>query len=104
MIIIETSVFTKRITDLMTDDDYRELQTALVLKPDMGAIIKGSGGLREVRWKLGSKGKSGGVRIIYYWVVDDSHIRMLHAYEKADQENLTADQLKALKDIVERWQ
>lgn len=104
MIIIETSVFTKRIIELMTDDGYRELQPALVLKPDMGVIIKGSGGLRKIRWKLAQKGKSGGIRVIYYWVVDDSHIRMLYAYEKADQEDLTPDQLKTLKDIVERWQ
>ena len=52
MIIIETSVFTRRIKELMSDDEYRELQEALVIRPDRGVIIQGSGGLRKLRWKL----------------------------------------------------
>tara|TARA_R110002072_G_C7850058_1_gene525599 strand:- start:660 stop:980 length:321 start_codon:yes stop_codon:yes gene_type:complete len=103
MLIIETSIFTKLINQLMSDDEYRELQEALVNRPEIGDIIKGSGGLRKVRWKLESTGKSGGVRVIYYWVVDDNHIRMLYVYPKGKQENLTFEQLNALKTIVERW-
>ena len=72
-------------------------------RPDTGAIIQGSGGLRKVRWSLEGTGKSGGVRVIYYWVVDDAHIRMLYTYPKGKQENLTKEQLKALRQIVERW-
>ena len=87
----------------MQDDEYRELQEALIIKPDRGDIIKGSGGLRKVRWKLEGKGKSGGVRVIYYWVVNDNQIRMLYVYPKGKQENLTAEQLNALKSIIERW-
>ena len=67
MIIIETSVFTRRIKELMSDDEYRELQEALVIRPVRGVIIQGSGGLRKLRWKLEGKGKSGGIRVIYYW-------------------------------------
>ena len=103
MVIIETSIFTKHIKQLMSDDQYRELQEALVNRPDLGDIIRGSGGLRKVRWKLEATGKSGGVRVIYYWVVDDNHIRMLYVYPKGKQENLTSEQLNALKTIVERW-
>jgi hypothetical protein len=103
MVIIETSIFTKNIKQLMSDEQYRELQEALVNRPDLGNIIRGSGGLRKVRWKLESTGKSGGVRVIYYWVVDDSHIRMLYVYPKGKQENLTSEQLNVLKTIVERW-
>jgi hypothetical protein len=103
MVIIETSIFTKHIKQLMSDEQYRELQEALVNRPDLGDIIRGSGGLRKVRWKLESTGKSGGVRVIYYWVVDDSHIRMLYVYPKGKQENLTSEQLNVLKTIVERW-
>lgn len=103
MIIIETSVFTRRIKELMSDDEYKELQEALVTRPEMGAIIQGTGGLRKVRWKLESTGKSGGVRAIYYWVTADEQIYMLYVYPKSEQENLTAEQKKALKLIVERW-
>ncbi|WP_185231332.1 type II toxin-antitoxin system RelE/ParE family toxin [Teredinibacter franksiae] len=103
MIIIETSVFTRRIKELMGDDEYKEFQEALVSRPDMGAIIQGTGGLRKVRWKLEGKGKSGGVRAIYYWMTEDEQIYMLYVYPKSEQEDLTSDQKKALKTIVERW-
>lgn len=65
MVIIETPIFTRLIKALMSDDDYRSLQEALVQRPDTGAIIQGSGGLRKVRWSLEGTGKSGGVRVIY---------------------------------------
>jgi len=64
MVIIETPIFTKLITSMMGDDDYKALQEALVNRPDMGIIIRYSGGLRKVRWALEGKGKSGGIRVI----------------------------------------
>ncbi|MBW9267979.1 MAG: type II toxin-antitoxin system RelE/ParE family toxin [Candidatus Thiodiazotropha sp. (ex. Lucinisca nassula)] len=103
MIIIETSVFTKLINELFDDDEYRELQEALVNRPDLGDLIRGSGGIRKVRWNLKGTGKSGGVRVIYYWVVDDHHIRMLYVYPKGKQANLTKEQVAQLKAIIERW-
>lgn len=103
MVIIETSIFSRLIQDMMSDDDYRLLQEALITRPDAGAIIKGSGGLRKVRWKLEGKGKSGGVRVIYYWVTADDQIRMLYAYKKSNQSDLTPDQVAMLKQIIERW-
>ncbi|MEW8441534.1 MAG: type II toxin-antitoxin system RelE/ParE family toxin [Candidatus Thiodiazotropha taylori] len=103
MIIIETSVFTKLIKELLEDDEYRELQEALVNRPDLGDLIRGSGGIRKVRWSLKGTGKSGGVRVIYFWVVDDHHIRMLYVYPKGNQANLTKEQVAQLKAIVERW-
>jgi len=52
MVIIETSVFTRQVQKLLTDEQYRELQSALVLNPDSGEIIVGSGGLRKARWRV----------------------------------------------------
>jgi len=103
MVIIETPVFTRLIQALMDDDSYRDLQEALVQKPDMGDLITGSGGLRKVRWKIEGKGKRGGVRIIYYWQTADDQLWMLYGYAKADTEDLTRDQLKTLRTIVESW-
>jgi hypothetical protein len=57
MIFIETSIFTKEIQRLISDDNYRMLQTALMLRPDAGSLIRGSGGLRKIRWNLPGKGK-----------------------------------------------
>lgn len=59
MIFIETSIFTKEIQRLIPDDNYRMLQAALMLRPDAGSLIKGSGGLRKIRWNLPGKGKRG---------------------------------------------
>ena len=103
MVIIETDTFTKRIQELMDDDQYAAFQAELIRRPDMGDLIPGSGGLRKVRWQLEGQGKRGGARIIYYWVSADYQIRMLYAYKKAKQDNLTPEQLKALRQIVERW-
>lgn len=49
MIILETSVFTRQVQKLLTDDEYRQLQAALVERPDLGVIIMGSGGIRKAR-------------------------------------------------------
>lgn len=63
MVIVETSVFTRQVQTLLTDDEYRRLQAALIERPDMGAIIVGSGGLRKVRWGARGRGKRGGVEL-----------------------------------------
>ena len=101
MLIKETSVFTKIIQKLMDDDDYRELQDYLVKYPGVGDIIKGSGGLRKVRWSSSGKGKRGGLRVIYYWINEKDQIFMLYAYKKNQHEDLTNEQLKMLSEIVE---
>lgn len=65
MVFVETSVFTKLLPGYLKDEDYRGLQSHLIKSPDAGAVIRGSGGVRKVRWGAGAKGKSGGVRVIY---------------------------------------
>jgi hypothetical protein len=100
MIIFETSIFTKQISRLISDEDYRCLQRVLVLNPMAGTLIRNSGGLRKIRWSISGKGKSGGIRVIYYYVVADNAIFMLLAYEKSKQDNLTQKQLSDLKKLV----
>ncbi len=104
MVIIETPIFTKLIKELMSDDEYKALQEALVCRPDLGEVIQGSGGLRKVRWRQEGQGKRSGVRVIYYWVVDNYQLRMLYVYPKSQKSDLTQEQLKQLRVIVERWQ
>ncbi len=52
MVIIETKVFTKLITELLADDEYKNFQEALINRPDLGDLIKALGGLRKVHWNL----------------------------------------------------
>ncbi|MHB8114337.1 MAG: hypothetical protein ACYDHA_12885 [Bellilinea sp.] len=101
MVIIETSTFTRQVLSLLSDEEYRLLQLALILQPDLGAVIPGSGGLRKVRWSLARRGKRSGVRTIYYWAVLDNQILMLLMYAKNEQDNLTHEQLKVLRRIIE---
>jgi mRNA-degrading endonuclease RelE of RelBE toxin-antitoxin system len=101
MVFIETSIFTKQVRQLLTDDEYRLLQTELVVRPDVGAIIQGSGGLRKVRWLAQGRGKRGGTRVIYYWAPRHDQIIMLLVYPKNVQDELTPAQLKALRQVVE---
>ena len=100
MVIIETPVFTKRVLDALTDDEYRELQQFIAEHPEAGSIIPGSHGLRKLRWTMSGKGKRGGTRIIYYWLRPRYTILMLFVFRKNEQSDLTKDQLKILKAIV----
>jgi mRNA-degrading endonuclease RelE of RelBE toxin-antitoxin system len=103
MLFIETPIFTKLVTDLISDDEYRKLQLALVLRPEAGKIIPGSGRLRKIRWKSGGSGKRGGLRVIYFWDVPDDTIFMLLIYQKSKQEDLTSNQLKTLRNLVKEF-
>jgi len=100
MRFVETPVFTKLVKELLPDDEYRALQIALLLRPEQGSLIKGSGGLRKVRWTRKGIGKRGGVRIIYYWKPDEQVFYMLFAYQKSAQEDLTVKQVRVLAQIV----
>ena len=77
MIFIEASSFTKLLPNYLSDDEYRALQVYLMQKPDAGDLIKGSGGVRKVRWASEGMGKSGGIRVIYYWKKPDHEILSL---------------------------
>ena len=102
MVFIDTGIFTRQVISLLTDDEYSLLQVALFAHPDMGAIIPHSGGLRKVRWAMSGRGKRGGVRAIYYWVVTEDQILMLFIYPKNEKDDLTPQQLKVLREIVEK--
>ncbi len=77
------------------------LQSKLIEAPDFGALIPRSGGLRKVRWKTVDQGKRGGLRVIYYWYVSLDTILMLYAHPKSKKNDLTSQQLKALKMLIE---
>jgi len=101
MLIIETSIFTRHIRQLLSDEQYREIQQHLIARPDAGKIIPGSGGLRKLRWALPGQGRRGGLRIIYYWARSLDQILMLLPYPKQEQEDLSRSQLRTLKRIVD---
>ena len=101
MELIETSIITRQVQALLSEEEYRLLQIAMLQHPESGDIIPHSGGLRKKRWTTGGKGKRGGTRVIYYWAVVKDQILLLLIYAKNQQDNLTSAQLAALRKIVE---
>jgi mRNA-degrading endonuclease RelE of RelBE toxin-antitoxin system len=101
MIIVETSVFTRQVSAMLSMEAYRRLQITLVRNPEFGNVIRGSGGLRKMRWSSPGRGKRGGVRVIYYWAVAGERILLLFMYPKGERDDLSAGQIKVLRKIVE---
>jgi mRNA-degrading endonuclease RelE of RelBE toxin-antitoxin system len=101
MVIVETHIFTRQVILLLSDEEYRLLQSVLANRPEAGVVIPSSGGLRKIRWGVMGRGKRGGVRVIYYWAVKQGRILMLLIYPKNEKDNLSQDQLKILRKIVE---
>ena len=104
MVFVETSFFSKALPEHLSDEEYRGLQSYLMERPDAGAIIQRSGGIRKVRWAARGKGKSGGVRVIYYWIKDDDQIILLTLYGKSAKENLSTAELKQIVKLIEDLQ
>lgn len=100
MRFVETPIFTKTITRLLDDEEYRSLQIALMLRPEQGPVIRGAGGLRKVRWAKAGAGKRGGLRVIYYWAPTESAFYMLYGYSKNEQDDLTPTQARVLGQLV----
>jgi mRNA-degrading endonuclease RelE of RelBE toxin-antitoxin system len=100
MEIKETPLFTRRLPDLMHDDDYALLQAALIVNPQLGAVIPGMGGIRKMRWSGSDRGKRGGTRVIYFAAIAHDIILMLYIYPKNEQEDLSEAQKMALRRVV----
>ena len=96
MRFVETPTFTTALQRHLDDEQYRYLQIALMLRPEQGAIMRGSGGLRKVRWAKAGAGKRGGFRIIYYWAPAEGAFYMLYIYSKVEQQDLTPTQMRVL--------
>ena len=99
---IEAAQFTARVRGYLDDDEYAALQWALALRPDTGAIVRGSGGLRKLRWRAPARGKSGGYRVIYYWRARAGEIWLLTIYAKSEEQSIPAHVLRALKKEIEK--
>lgn len=100
MEFIETPTFTRLLMELLTDDEYAVLQRALVENPERGDVIKGGGGIRKLRHALPGRGKSGGMRVIYYLLREDGQIYVLLIYPKSKKDNLTDRETALLREFV----
>jgi hypothetical protein len=100
MVFIETPTFTKSVTTMLREEEYRLLQNELAQNPEAGDLIPGGGGIRKIRIAVSGKGKRGGGRIIYYWQKSKDRIFMLLAFSKARQTDLDPAETATLKFFV----
>ena len=98
---VETKLFTKLVQEYLSDDDYAALQQSLIVNPELGDVIPGSGGLRKLRWGVAGRGKRGGLRVNYFLRLRHGEIWMLTLYAKNVADNIPAKVLKKIKEEID---
>ncbi len=98
---VETKLFTKLVQEYLSDDEYAALQQSLIVNPEAGDVIPGSGGVRKVRWGVAGRGKRGGIRVIYYLRLRQGEIWMLTLYAKNVAGDIPAHVLKKIKEEID---
>src|SRR5213079_693518 len=98
---IETKLFTRLVQEYLSDDEYAQLQQALIANPEAGTVIPGSGGVRKMRWGVAGRGKRGGLRVIYFLRTRRGQIWMLTLYAKNVADNIPAKVLKKIKEEID---
>ena len=98
---VETKLFTKLVQQYLTDDEYATLQQSLIVNPEAGDVIPGSGGVRKLRWGVAGRGKRGGLRVIYFLRLRQGEIWMLTLYAKSVADNIPAKVLKKIKEEID---
>lgn len=99
----ETKNFTKRLVNLVSDEEFANFQKLLLQVPESGDRIPGGGGIRKIRLPAKGRGKRGGARVIYYFAVGKEKIFLLDIYSKNEKVDLNLPELNSLRKIVEKW-
>jgi len=98
---IETRLFSRLVIEYLSDEEYSALQQALMIDPDAGPVIPGSGGVRKLRWAAPGRGKRGGYRVIYYVRRMHGVIWMLTMYPKNVTDDIPAHVLRQIRKEVD---
>jgi len=103
LVFFETPLFTRLLPDYLNDESYRDLQSVLMVNPELGDIMPGTGGFRKLRWHdhRRGKGKRGGLRVIYYYLTADRQIWFFTIYDKNEATDLTPAEKQALKRAIQ---
>ena len=100
MVFVELTPFVAFRATQWSDDEFRALQSFLLVSPDAGDLIRGGGGLRKLRWSAQGRGKRGGARVIYYWHVPGDRVYLIYGYAKSEKEDLTPQQVRTLAELM----
>lgn len=98
--VAETTEYARRARKLLSEQERSDLIAYLAVYPEAGDVMEGTGGVRKVRWARDSRGKSGGVRVIYFYHCEGMPLYLLTLYGKSEKENLSAAERNALAKLV----
>jgi hypothetical protein len=99
--IFATASYERNAKRLLKPDELAAMEKAIAADPEKHPVMPGTGGIRKARWAIEGSGKSGGVRVIYYYLVVGDETHFLFIYAKNTQADLTADQRKKFRNYVE---
>ena len=99
--IAELPTYTRLADKLLSTEERQDLIDYLAEHPKAGDVMEGTGGVRKLRWRRGGQGKSGGVRVIYYYHDDLMPQYLLTLFAKGDKANLTKAERNDLADLVD---
>ncbi|MFQ5548911.1 MAG: type II toxin-antitoxin system RelE/ParE family toxin [Woeseia sp.] len=102
--VVETPVYTAKVEKILTDDEREAFAAFIARNPQAGSVVRGSGGIRKVRWARKGQGKRGGTRVIYYNRLDKGEIWLLTLYAKSNRSTIPAHELKLIKEVMDRDQ
>ncbi|WP_327439055.1 toxin [Pseudomonas donghuensis] len=102
-LFVELPAFSRYRHDYLDDEAFRSLQFVLMLNPQAGSVIQGTGGLRKIRFADDQrhKGKRGGIRVIYYWWKHGQQFWLFTLYGKDQQDDLSPAQRQALRQMLD---
>ena len=98
---VETKLFTKLVQEYLSDDEYAALQQSIIVNPEAGDVIPGSGGVRKLRWGVEGRGKRGGLRVIYFLRMRNDEVWMITLYGKNVADNIPAKVLKKIREEID---
>ncbi len=100
MQVFSTRTYERAIRKLLGEEARKEMEESIVAAPDAAPVIRGTGGIRKLRWAGSGRGKRGGIRTVYFYHASPGAIYLLTAYAKADREDLTPADTRALSRLV----
>jgi len=98
--VVEGEPFPAKAAQVLNDEGRLEFIGFIASNPEAGDVMAGSGGVRKVRWSRSGTGKRGGVRVIYYFHDESMPLFLLTVYPKSQKDNLSAAELRAMKQTV----
>lgn len=99
--VIETPVYSNKVSGILTEDERDAFAAFIAAHPTAGSVVRGSGGVRKVRWAQKGRGKSGGARVIYFNRLANGEIWLLTIYAKGDRSTIPAHELKLIKEAID---